>query len=262
LASSQLTYLRVLGDGHTFNNIHFNRNSGTNALVHSQGQYNTFNNLVFRGNFGGTLIDQISSFNLLSNVIAAEIVPPGPAAGWVVDIRGSNNIITNVFSTDMVNGIRTRLGGATLNLVKNFRFRNGTTAIDDSSTANPKANRFVDIIDDANTFGFVTLVSAASVTPDGGSALIRAYELELADANVQLENVINTVVGAQLKWALRQDGAGGRALTFGTAYEFEAAAPALPVGSNDEYLLEGFVVAVDVNNVATRILCTRTAALV
>lgn len=107
----------------------------------------------------------------------------------------------------------------------------------------------------------VVLVSDATVTPNGGFAPYRTYELELADANVQLANVVDTTVGAVLNWAIRQDNAGGRTLTFDTAYKFSSSAPALPTGSDEEYLVSGVVLAVDGNGVATRILCSRTPAL-
>lgn len=109
-----------------------------------------------------------------------------------------------------------------------------------------------------NTWALFTLTSAATVTPNG--ALGINFELEMSDAAITLANAINVVPGQILTFALRQDGVGGRALTLGTAYKFEAAAPALPVGIDDEYRMWGIVRAVAAG-VATDILCTRTAAL-
>lgn len=106
-----------------------------------------------------------------------------------------------------------------------------------------------------------TLTSAANVTPNGGYAPYRTYDLTLSDANVQLDNVEDTVPGAVLNFIIRQDNAGGRTLTFDTAYKFSGSAPALPTGSDEEYLVSGVVVTVDGTGTATKIDCSRTAAL-
>lgn len=108
---------------------------------------------------------------------------------------------------------------------------------------------------------FVALVSGANVTPDGGYAPYRTYDLTLADANVQLDNVVNTTPGAVLNFVIRQDNAGSRVLTFDTAYKFSSSAPALPTGSDEEYLLSCVVVTVDGSGTATKIDCARTDAL-
>lgn len=153
---------------------------------------------------------------------------------------------------------------------RGFRFASTATDCDatgNRSTGAAVAARIVEagavVKGGANSWNFfqelLTLASAASVAVN--ASLSNNFELELANAAVTLQAPSACVPGMHLWFALRQDGAGARALTFAAAYKFEAAAPALPVGANDEYRMHGIVRAVDGSGVATDILCTRTAAL-
>lgn len=67
----------------------------------------------------------------------------------------------------------------------------------------------------------VALTYGANIATD--AALSNVFTVTLSGATAQLDNPTNLVNGQTIIWRVTQDGTGGRALTFGTAFDFGSA---------------------------------------
>lgn len=95
----------------------------------------------------------------------------------------------------------------------------------------------------------VALSYGANISVD--AALSNVFTVTLSDVTAQLDNPTNLVNGQTIIWRVTQDGTGGRALTFGTNYDFgTAGAPDLTTSTANK-----MDVITGISN-GTKVFCT------
>ncbi len=100
--------------------------------------------------------------------------------------------------------------------------------------------------------GQVTLSDGAAIVVDGDDS--NNFDLELTEDS-DVANPINVVAGMVINIAVRQDGTGGWALTYGSAYKFPGGAPTITPGASTEDMISCYVRA-EAAGVATVMLCS------